>query len=156
VVSASSQSARRRVGIIYLLAQPSWPTNASYSRRPRFPMLASQRQQIIDLFQAALAPIVAGTELQPTDSQPKIALERPRDPSHGDVACNIAMQLAKPLKKNPRELAQTVVAAVLANPARNDLIDSIDIAGPGFINLRLAVAAKQAVVKAVLQEGEQY
>ena len=117
----------------------------------RLPMLASQKQQIIDLFQTALAPIVAGTELQPN-----VALERPRDPSHGDVACNIAMQLAKPLKKNPRELAQTLVAAVLANPARNDLIDSIDIAGPGFINLRLAVAAKQAVVKAVLQEGEQY
>jgi arginyl-tRNA synthetase len=114
-------------------------------------MLASQKQQILDLFQAALAPVIAGTELQP-----KLALERPRDPSHGDVACNIAMQIAKPLKKNPREVAQTLVDAVLANPARVGLIDSIDIAGPGFINLRLAVAAKQAVVKAVLQEGNDY
>ena len=67
-------------------------------------MLAPQKQQIIDLFNAALQPIIAGSELQPT-----VTLERPRDPSHGDVACNIAMQLAKPLKKNPRELAQALV-----------------------------------------------
>jgi arginyl-tRNA synthetase len=111
-------------------------------------MLASQRQQIIDLFQAALEPVVAGTGLQPI-----VTLERPRDPSHGDVACNIAMQLAKPLKKNPRELAQALVAAVLANPARTGLIESIDIAGPGFINLRVSAESRQAVVKAVLKEA---
>jgi arginyl-tRNA synthetase len=112
-------------------------------------MLASQKQQIIDLFHAALAPLVAGTELQPT-----VVLERPRDPSHGDIACNIAMQLAKPLKKNPRELAQAIVAAVLAN--KGALIESADIAGPGFINLRIAAAAKQAVVQAILTEREAY
>jgi arginyl-tRNA synthetase len=116
-----------------------------------FSMLASHKQQIIDLFQTALAPIVAGTGLQPT-----VTLERPRDPSHGDIACNIAMQIAKPLKKNPRELAQAIVAAVLANPARGELIESIDIAGPGFINLRVAPAAKQAVVKAILKDGAEF
>lgn len=114
-------------------------------------MLASQKQQIIDLFHHALTPIVAGTELQPV-----VALERPRDPSHGDIACNIAMQLAKPLKKNPRELAQTIVAAVLADPARQGLIESIDIAGPGFINIRISAIAKQAVVKLVLQGAERF
>ncbi|TFW07118.1 arginine--tRNA ligase [Oxalobacteraceae bacterium OM1] len=114
-------------------------------------MLASQKQQIADLFRAALEPIVAGTQLQPN-----VVLERPRDPAHGDIACNIAMQLAKPLKKNPRELAQAIVAAVLANPARAGLIESADIAGPGFINLRVAAAAKQAVVQIVLDEAEQY
>lgn len=114
-------------------------------------MLASQKQQIIDLFQAALAPVVAGTDMQPT-----VVLERPRDSAHGDIACNIAMQLAKPLKKNPRELAQTIVTALLANPDRNGLIESADIAGPGFINLRVATAAKQAVVKTVLSEGERF
>ena len=77
------------------------------------PMLASQKQQIIALFQTALAPIIEGSALQPS-----VILERPRDPSHGDVACNIAMQIAKPLKKNPRELAQTLVATVLADPRR--------------------------------------
>lgn len=114
-------------------------------------MLVQQKQQIIDLFQAALAPIVAGTDLKPT-----VILERPRDPSHGDVACNLAMQIAKPLKKNPRELAQALVAAVMDNPARAGLVEAVEIAGPGFINLRLTAAAKQAVVKAVLREAGQY
>jgi arginyl-tRNA synthetase len=114
-------------------------------------MLAQQRKQIIDLFQAALAPIVVGTDLQPT-----VTLERPRDPSHGDVACNIAMQIAKPLKKNPREIAQALIAAVTADPAKGDLIAAIEIAGPGFINLRLSAAAKQAVIKTVMQERQQY
>ncbi|WP_034296225.1 arginine--tRNA ligase [Herbaspirillum sp. RV1423] len=114
-------------------------------------MLAQQKQRITELFQTAVAPLVAGTGLTPT-----ITLERPRDPSHGDIACNLAMQLAKPLKKNPRELAQALVDAVLAQPGSAELIASADIAGPGFINLRVAAAAKQAVVKAVLAEGVQY
>jgi arginyl-tRNA synthetase len=112
-------------------------------------MLASQKQQIADLFQAALAPIVADSGLQPN-----VVLERPRDPSHGDLACNVAMQLAKPLKKNPRELAQAIVDSLIAN--KGDLIESAEIAGPGFINLRVAAAAKRAVVGIVLAEGEHY
>ena len=114
-------------------------------------MLALQKQRIIALFQQALTPLVAGTDLQP-----EVVLERPRDPAHGDVACNLAMQLAKPLKKNPRELAQLLVAAVLADPARAGLVESVELAGPGFINLRLAAAARQEVVRTVLQEGVQY
>lgn len=114
-------------------------------------MLAQQRQQLIDLFRAAIAPAVAGADIAPN-----IVLERPRDPAHGDAACNIAMQLAKPLKKNPRELAQLVVANLLSQPGRETLIDSAEIAGPGFINLRIATAARQAVVRAVLQDGEKF
>lgn len=114
-------------------------------------MLAAQKQRIIELFQAALAPLVAGTDLQPT-----VTLERPRDPSHGDVACNLAMQLAKPLKKNPREVAQALVVELLGNSASRDLIESADIAGPGFINLRLTAASRQEVVKTVLQQGPEY
>ncbi|MNJ88082.1 Arginine--tRNA ligase [compost metagenome] len=114
-------------------------------------MLAAQKQRLTELFQAAVAPLVAGTDLQPT-----ITLERPRDPSHGDVACNLAMQIAKPLKKNPREVAQALVAALLDNPANRDLIESADIAGPGFINLRLTAASRQAVVKTVLQQGAEF
>ena len=114
-------------------------------------MLAQHRQQIIDLFHAALEPMLADSGVQPN-----INLERPRDPSHGDVACNIAMQLAKPLKKNPRELAQALVNAVLADSRRNNLIESMDIAGPGFINMRLSAAASQDVVKTIMQEGEGY
>ncbi len=111
-------------------------------------MLAQQKQAIVSLFQAALVPVLAGGALTPT-----VVLERPRDPAHGDVACNIAMQLAKQLKLNPRQLAETIVAAVLADPAAAGLIDTAEIAGPGFINLRLAASAKQAVVRSVLEQG---
>ncbi|UTY56440.1 arginine--tRNA ligase [Massilia sp. erpn] len=111
-------------------------------------MLAQQKQEIIALFQAALTPILAGTEVTAN-----VVLERPRDAAHGDVACNIAMQLAKQLKMNPRELAQKIVAAVLENPAGKALVASADIAGPGFINLRVTEASKQAVVNAILAQG---
>jgi arginyl-tRNA synthetase len=122
--------------------------------RPRFnlypgiTMLAQQKQQIAALFQAALAPIVAGSDLKPN-----VVLERPRDPSHGDIACNIAMQLAKPLKTNPRELATRLVAALLAEPGARGLVESAEVAGPGFINLRVAAAARQSVVRTILQQG---
>ncbi|WEF31104.1 arginine--tRNA ligase [Pseudoduganella chitinolytica] len=114
-------------------------------------MLAQQKQQIVDLFQAALAPILAGSDITPN-----VVLERPRDAAHGDVACNIAMQLAKQLKTNPRELAQKVVAALLENPAAKDVIATAEIAGPGFINLRVTDAAKQAVVATVLAQREAF
>jgi arginyl-tRNA synthetase len=114
-------------------------------------MLAQQKQDIAALIQAALAPIVEGSGLAPA-----VVLERPRDPAHGDVACNIAMQLARQLKMNPRELATRIVATLLDNPAAKGLVDSADIAGPGFINLRVAAAARQAVVKTVLEQGVNY
>jgi arginyl-tRNA synthetase len=114
-------------------------------------MLAQQKQEIVALFQAALAPIIAGSDLTPN-----VVLERPRDPAHGDVACNIAMQLAKPLKTNPRELATRLVAALLAEPAAQGLVESADVAGPGFINLRVAASAKQSVVRAILQQGQRF
>ena len=114
-------------------------------------MLAAQKQRLTAFFQAAVAPLVAGTELQPN-----IVLERPRDPSHGDVACNLAMQIAKPLKKNPREVAQALVAALLANPDSKELVESAEIAGPGFINLRLTAASRQEVVRTILQQRGDY
>ncbi|GAB3471582.1 arginine--tRNA ligase [Massilia terrae] len=114
-------------------------------------MLAQQKQQIVALFQSALAPIIAGSDLSPN-----IVLERPRDPSHGDIACNIAMQLAKPLKTNPRELATRLVAALLAEPGAHGLVEAADVAGPGFINLRVAAAAKQAVASTILAQGDNY
>ncbi|PXX38641.1 arginine--tRNA ligase [Undibacterium pigrum] len=112
-------------------------------------MLAEQKQELLKLFQNAVEPLLVGSELKPV-----IALERPRDPSHGDAACNIAMQIAKPLRKNPRELAQAIVAAVEAQ--NSPLVASVEIAGPGFINIRLATAAKQAVVTTVLQKGAEF
>ena len=114
-------------------------------------MLAQQKQDIVALFQAALAPIVEGSGLTPN-----VVLERPRDASHGDIACNIAMQLAKPLKTNPRELATRLVAALLAAPQAHGLVESADVAGPGFINLRVANSAKQSVVRTVLEQGADF
>lgn len=115
-------------------------------------MLAHQKQAITSLFQSILAPLVAGTEINPV-----ITLERPRDPAHGDVACNVAMQLARALKKNPRELAQTIVAALTENSATDgSLLASAEIAGPGFINLRLSDSAKQSVVRQIQSENSAF
>jgi arginyl-tRNA synthetase len=116
-------------------------------------MLAQQKNALAALFQSALAPILAAAGATP---EATVLLERPRDPSHGDIACNIAMQLARQLKMNPRALAQEIVAALLADPAGKGLVESVDIAGPGFINLRLAAAARQAVVNVILEQREQY
>jgi arginyl-tRNA synthetase len=82
--------------------------------------------------------------------------EAPKQASHGDLACTAAMQLAKPLKKNPRELAQALIVALEAQPAVQQWVSSMEIAGPGFINLRLKPAAKQAIVADVLQEGKRF
>ena len=114
-------------------------------------MQSQHKAQIATLFEQAVAPLIAGSELKPV-----ITLERPRDPTHGDLACNIAMQIAKPLKKNPRELAQAIADAVMASPARSGLIDAIEIAGPGFINLRVALAAKQDVIRRVFADAQTY
>jgi arginyl-tRNA synthetase len=115
-------------------------------------MQQQQKDQVTQLFAEAVAPLIAGSDLV----MPAITLERPRDAAHGDLACNIAMQLAKPLKRNPRELAQAMVDAVLANPARMGLIEAIDIAGPGFINLHVAMATKHAVIRQILADAQCY
>ncbi|MBC7454446.1 MAG: arginine--tRNA ligase [Massilia sp.] len=114
-------------------------------------MLAQQKLEIAALFQAALAPLTAGTDLQAA-----VVLERPRDTAHGDIACNVAMQLAKQLKMNPRELALKIVAALLANPAAHGLVEAAEVAGPGFINLRIAASAKQSVVHTIFTLGAQF
>jgi len=84
------------------------------------------------------------------------AFEAPKQAAHGDLAVTAAMQLAKPLKKNPRELATALVAALQAQPAAQQWVSAIDIAGPGFINLRLKPEAKQSIVSDVLAEGSQF
>ncbi|WP_313066663.1 arginine--tRNA ligase, partial [Achromobacter animicus] len=90
------------------------------------------------------------------DAQPNVLLERPKVAAHGDVATNVAMQLAKPARRNPRELAQGIVDAVMANPDAAALVESAEVAGPGFINLRITPAARQAVIAAVAEQGDAY
>ena len=88
---------------------------------------------------------------------PAAVFEAPKQAAHGDLAVTAAMQLAKPLKKNPRELATALVAALEAQPAVQQWVQlPIEIAGPGFINLRLKPAAKQSVVADVFQAGDQF
>jgi len=112
-------------------------------------MLAEQQQHLISLIRAAVAGLVP-------DASPEILLERPKLAAHGDVATNVAMQLAKPAKRNPRQLAQHIADALLAEPAAGALIASAEVAGPGFINFRLTQAAHQAVLRAISEQGTLY
>jgi arginyl-tRNA synthetase len=109
-------------------------------------MLPQHKQRVTALIEQALAALgVTGVP---------VVLERPKVESHGDLACNVAMQVAKSLKKNPREIGQAIADALRVNPAAAGLIDAVELAGPGFINLRLAPAAKQEVVRLALRERE--
>jgi arginyl-tRNA synthetase len=112
-------------------------------------MLPGQQQQLISLIQAAIAQAVP-------DAQATVLLERPKVAAHGDIATNAAMQLAKPARRNPRELAQQIVDALLAMPEARDLLASAEVAGPGFINFRLTPTARQAVLHAIQKEGASY
>lgn len=86
----------------------------------------------------------------------KAAFESPKVAAHGDYAVTAAMQLAKPLKANPRQLGEQLKAALMAQPVYQRWVADIEIAGPGFLNLRLTPAAKQAIVTEVLQAGDAF
>jgi arginyl-tRNA synthetase len=80
----------------------------------------------------------------------KAAFESPKVASHGDFASTAAMQLAKPLGKNPRQVAEKLREALLKTESFTRWVESIDIAGPGFLNIRLKPEAKQQVIREVL------
>lgn len=103
-----------------------------------------------------LAALAAGLEqLQPGASD-KAAFESPKVAAHGDFACTAAMQLAKGLKQNPRQVAEILRTILLTQPAFERWVQDIEIAGPGFINIRLKPEAKQETVREVLLAGTQY
>jgi arginyl-tRNA synthetase len=83
---------------------------------------------------------------------PEIVVERTRDLAHGHFSCNVAMRMAKALKKAPRDIAADVLAALPAN----DLIEATDVAGPGFINFRLRPGAFHAELESILGQAENY
>ena len=85
--------------------------------------------------------------------QENIIIEIPRDKTHGDYSTNLAMQLTKILRRNPREIATAIVEAIDKETAN---IEKIEIAGPGFINLFLAKDAMTSIIKEVLEEKENY
>ena len=103
-----------------------------------------------------LSALAAALETLSPGAGDKAAFESPKVAAHGDFACTAAMQLAKPLKQNPRQTAETLRSLLLQAPAFERWVEAIEIAGPGFINVRLKPAAKQEGVREVLQEGARY
>ena len=92
----------------------------------------------------------------PNPAPELVALERPKVAAHGDYACTAAMVLARQLKQPPQVLAQRLREALLANPELQPWVDDVTIAGPGFLNLTLTHAARQHVVREVLQQGQAF
>lgn len=118
-------------------------------------MLLNHKTQLIELLRRALSAVADSRGIaQEVPIEPR--LERPKSVDHGDVACNIALQIAKAWKMNPRELAQAIVDSLGSDPSYARLIASSEIAGPGFINFRLSNKAKTEVVTAVLDQKKTF
>jgi arginyl-tRNA synthetase len=108
------------------------------------------KYQIERLMQAALACLPP--DIVPADVHPTVEVERTRDPAHGDFATNIALQLAKPARKNPRQLAQAIVDCIPAS----EMVNKIEIAGPGFINFHFSPQAYQQELSRIFDLGVAY
>ena len=111
---------------------------------------------MLQIKQDLLAALAAELDKLAPGSADKAVFESPKVAAHGDFACTAAMQLAKPLKQNPRQVAEALCTALRTTPAFSQWVDALDIAGPGFINIRLKAAAKQAIVHEVLAQGRAY
>ena len=90
------------------------------------------------------------------DASPKVTLERPKVAEHGDIATNLAMQIAKAAGKPPRELAKQIIESLANNEQVKHLVDAIEIAGAGFINFRLSQAALLQVLDEVAQQKDDF
>jgi arginyl-tRNA synthetase len=118
-------------------------------------MLPDLQLQLQKILTQALSNV--GSSLGKDINQlPLPRLERPKVAEHGDLATNIAMQIAKSWGMNPRELATQLIDQVQQIPSSTQSISSLEIAGPGFINLRLAQSAKVMVVRQILSQKNQY
>ena len=107
-------------------------------------MTADVKAHVAQLLRQAL------TAVAPEAADAEIVLERPREAAHGDLACSVALQLGRRFKRNPRQLAEAIVAALRALPGFGDgRIEGVEIAGPGFVNLRLSAHAKRAALSRV-------
>ena len=103
-----------------------------------------------------LVALAAGLEQLSPGAGEKAAFESPKVAAHGDFACTAAMQLARVLKQNPRQVAEVLKEILLASPAYQNWVEAIEVAGPGFINIKLKAVAKQETVREVLHAGAQY
>lgn len=106
------------------------------------------REQVEEVVDAALSAAVADGSL-PLEEVPAAALERPRDAANGDWASTVALRAAKAAHMKPRDVAEAVVSHL----PKNDLIASTEIAGPGFVNIRLTNAALASVIAEARREG---
>jgi arginyl-tRNA synthetase len=104
------------------------------------------KSHISELFAQALGVVA------PEQADTIILIERPKQVAHGDYSCNLAMQLAKPLRKSPRDIARALIDALPPSA----VIEKVEIAGAGFINLFITKSAKQQIVHAVLHAGAGY
>ena len=92
------------------------------------------------------------SEIAPLGLDTYIEFARPKQASHGDYSCNLAMQLAKPLHQNPRDIAKSAHQCLSTSP----YLEKIEIAGAGFINLFLKTSVKQQFPRYVLEGGEKF
>ena len=148
------QRATHESGYHFGIFRPAFRGLAALARARRHPlntefMLPEQHVQLIALLQSVVHALIP-------DAEPEITLERPKVAAHGDVACNVAMRLAREARRNPRELAQAIVDGLQARPEAARLIAQAEVAGPGFINFRLSTTAHQAVLEAIRLQGEHY
>jgi len=110
-------------------------------------------EQVHENLKAAIADAVVAAGLANREELPVLVLEVPKDKSHGDLATNAAMQLTKIAKKNPRQIAEAIIANLNQEKAGTQ---SAEIAGPGFINFRLDKSYLYPVVNHVLEQGADY
>ena len=107
---------------------------------------------LASLIRETAAGVLTSRDLDSSVLPEQVVVERPRNPEHGDYATNLALQVAKKVGTNPRELATWLAEALAENPA----IETAEIAGPGFLNIRLAAAAQGEIVAKILEAGESF
>src|SRR5271155_3434439 len=107
---------------------------------------------LAELLKATATAVLTEHELDTAALPPTVTVERPRNPEHGDYASNLAMQLGKKVGVNPRELAGWLAEAL----AEADGIASAEVAGPGFINMRLEASAQAMIVNTVIDAGARF
>jgi arginyl-tRNA synthetase len=111
--------------------------------------MLSVKIELLEALRQALEKLSPGAGSKAVFESPKVA-------AHGDLTTTAAMQLAKPLKLNPRQLAENLRAELLTSAPFERWVEAVDIAGPGFINIRLKPEAKQQTVREVLSQGQQF
>ncbi|WP_137875736.1 arginine--tRNA ligase [Rhodococcus sp. Q] len=107
---------------------------------------------LAELLRVTAAKVLTEHDLDASVLPATLAVERPRNPEHGDYASNVAMQVGKKAGTNPRDLATWIAEALTADAG----IDSAEVAGPGFLNIRLAAAAQGAIVEKAIAAGQAY